>query len=251
MLVPIPDLLAARRVLCVQPHYDDNDIGAGGTIARLADGGAEIHYLTVTDDLLGVLDRTLSDADAAARIRAEQLAAGAELGVRAQHRLEYPDAGDWSAFALRREVIRALRQLRPDFVLTVDPWLPYEAHRDHVKTGRAVAEACLLFGLPRVPSGDRELDRAFEPFRLRGVAFVFSARPNTFVDVGATRDRKHRALDAYRAQFDDAGLRVLHAALEHKERAWARGRGFEYGEALLVLAPQHLHVNLDAEEMFG
>lgn len=44
---------------------------------------------------------------------------------------------------------------------------------------------------------------------------------------------------------------MVHAALEHEERAWARGRGVEYGEVLLVLAPQHLHVNLDAEEMFG
>jgi LmbE family N-acetylglucosaminyl deacetylase len=251
MLVPIPDLLAARRVLCVQPHYDDNDIGAGGTIARLARDGAEVHYLTVTDDLLGVLDRELSDTDAAARIREEQLRAGAELGVRSQHRLEYPDAGDWSAFALRRELVRALRLVRPDFVLTVDPFLPYEAHQDHVKTGTAVAEACLLFGLPRVSSGDAEVDRGFAPFRLRGVAFYFSARPNCFVDIGATRAAKHRALDAYQAQFDATGLRALHAALEHKERAWAQGRGFEYGEALFVLAPAHLHVNLDAEEMFG
>jgi LmbE family N-acetylglucosaminyl deacetylase len=251
MPIPIPDLLAARRVLCVQPHYDDNDIGVGGTVARLAEAGAEVHYLTVTDDLLGVLDRALSDADALAQIRAEQARAADELGVLSQHRLEYPDAGDWSGFALRREVVRALRRVRPDFVLTVDPWLPYEAHRDHVKTGRAVAEACLLFGLPRVPSGDPELDRTFQPFRLTGIGFYFSARPNTFVDVSKTRAKKHRALDCYRAQFDADGLRALHAALERKERAWAEGRGFEYGEALLVLAPRHLHVNLDAEEMFG
>jgi LmbE family N-acetylglucosaminyl deacetylase len=246
MPIAIPDLLAARRVLCVQPHYDDNDIGVGGTVARLADAGAEVHYLTVTDDLLGVLDRALSDADALARIRTEQLRAGAELGVRVQHRLEYPDAGDWSAFALRHEIVAALRRVRPDFVLTVDPWLPYEAHGDHVKTGLAVAEACLLFNLPRVPSGDAGLDRGFEPFRLSGVGFYFSARPNTFVDVSKTRARKHRALDCYEAQFDAAGLRGLHAALEHKERAWAEGRGFEYGEALQVLAPRHLHVNLEA-----
>ena len=99
MLIPIPDLLRAKTVLCVQPHYDDNDIGAGGTIARLAQGGAEVHYLTVTDDVVGVLDRALSDADARTRLAAEQLRAGAELGVRAQHRLDFPDAGEWSPFA--------------------------------------------------------------------------------------------------------------------------------------------------------
>lgn len=250
MLIPIPDLLRARRLLCVQPHYDDNDICAGGTIARLALAGADVHYLTVTDDLVGVLDRRLSDAAARARLAEEQDRAGREVGVHAQHRLGFPDAGEWSAFALRREVVRHLRALRPDFVLTVDPWLPYEAHQDHVRTGLAVAEACLLFGLPRFPSGDPGLDEAFEPFRLRGVAFYASARTNTVVDIGATRERKHRALDAYAAQFTPEQLRLLHAALEHKERAWASGRGFEYGEALTVLDPGHLHVNLDADEMF-
>ena len=250
MLIPIPDLLRAQRLLCVQPHYDDNDIGAGGTLARLADAGAEVHYLTVTDDVVGVLDRELDDAEARRRLAAEQSQAGRELGVRAQHRLDYPDAGEWSAFALRREVVRQLRMLRPDWVVTVDPWLPYEAHQDHVRTGLAVAEACLLFGLPRFASGDAALDAAFEPFRLRGIAFYFSAAPNTFVDIGATRARKHRALDAYTSQFDAQGFAALHGALAHKERAWASGRGFEYGEAFKVLAPGHLHVNLDADEMF-
>ncbi len=250
MLIPIPDLLRTRRILCVQPHYDDNDIGAGGTLARLAESGAELHYLTVTDDVVGVLDRELDDAEARSRLAAEQIRAGHELGVRTQQRLDYPDAGEWSRFALRREVVRHLRVLRPDFVLTVDPWLPYEAHQDHVRTGLAVTEACLLFGLPRFASGDAELDAAFAPHRLRGVAFYFSAAPNTFVDIGATRARKHRALDAYTSQFTAEGLSQLHAALEHKERAWASGRGFEYGEAFKVLAPGHLHVNLDADEMF-
>jgi LmbE family N-acetylglucosaminyl deacetylase len=250
MLIPIPDLLRARRILCVQPHYDDNDIGAGGTLARLAAAGAELHYLTVTDDVVGVLDQQVSDAEARNRLAAEQLRAGRELGVRAQHRLDYPDAGEWSAFALRREVVRHLRLIRPDFVLTVDPWLPYEAHQDHVRTGLAVAEACLLFGLPRFSSGDAALDAGFEGFRLRGIAFYFSAGPNAFVDIGATRAHKHRALDAYVSQFTPEGLVQLHRALEQKERAWANGRGFEYGEAFKLLAPGHLHVNLDADEMF-
>ncbi len=76
MLIPIPDLLRAQRLLCVQPHYDDNDIGAGGTIARLALAGAEVHYLTVTDDLVGVLDRELSDAAARARLSRSSCARG-------------------------------------------------------------------------------------------------------------------------------------------------------------------------------
>ena len=48
-LAPIPNLLNAKRVLCIQPHPDDVDIACGGTLAVLADRGAHITYLTVTD----------------------------------------------------------------------------------------------------------------------------------------------------------------------------------------------------------
>ena len=72
MLVAIPEVREAARVLAVQPHYDDNDIGAGGTLAALREAGAELSYLTVTDDLLGVLDPELSDTEARRRLRAEQ-----------------------------------------------------------------------------------------------------------------------------------------------------------------------------------
>ena len=60
-VLPTPDIRAARRILCIQPHYDDNDIGAGGTLALLQQGGAELFYLTVTNDLMGVVDETLCD----------------------------------------------------------------------------------------------------------------------------------------------------------------------------------------------
>jgi N-acetylglucosamine malate deacetylase 1 len=33
-----------RRVLVLAPHTDDGELGAGGTVARLAEAGAEVHY---------------------------------------------------------------------------------------------------------------------------------------------------------------------------------------------------------------
>ena len=57
------ELRDARSILCIQPHYDDNDLGAGGTIAALHDAGCQVVYLTVTDDLVGVKDES-SNIDA-------------------------------------------------------------------------------------------------------------------------------------------------------------------------------------------
>ena len=251
MLIEIPDLCDARRVLAVQPHYDDNDLGAGGTLARLCDAGAEIAYLTVSDDQLGVRDPRLSAAEARERMRAEQLEAGRRIGVARHHWLDLPDAGDWDLAALRLALVRTIRAERPDFVLAPDPWLPYEAHPDHVRTGRAAAEACLLFDAPRLASGDPAIDAAWRPHALRGIAFYFSAAPNRFVGIAATRERKHRALDAYATQLAPERLAEIHAVLEQKERAWGARCGAEHGEAFKVLAPAHLHCNPDADEMFG
>jgi LmbE family N-acetylglucosaminyl deacetylase len=250
LVIPIPDLRGARRVLAVQPHCDDNDLGAGGTLAALARAGAEVVYLTVSDDLLGVLDPELSATEARARLRAEQAEAASQIGVARHHWLDLPDAGPWDPFALRRDLVRHLRLERPDFVFAPDPWLHYEAHPDHVRTGHAVAEACLLFGLKRLPSGDSELDARFSPYPLRGIAFYFTAAPNTHFDVSATRERKHRAIDAYRTQLDAGQRAAIHALLERKERQWAAACGARYAEALKLLAPAHLHCNPDADRMF-
>jgi LmbE family N-acetylglucosaminyl deacetylase len=239
----VPDLRQARRLLCVQPHYDDNDLGAGGTIAALGAGGAEVFYLTVTDDLVGVRDASLADAEARALLRGEQERAGAEIGVRGQFWLDLPDAGDYDYFALRAALVEHIRRLRPDFLLTVDPWLPFESHRDHLMVGRAVAEASFLHRFPRIRSAP-DVDRTYEPYDIAGIAFYFTRQPNVIFDITGARERKHRAIGAYGAQFSSEELKLLDVGLDAKEREWASDESFSHGEALLVLSPGQLHVHL-------
>jgi len=244
----MPDLHHARKLLCIQPHYDDNDIAAGGTIATLRAAGATIIYLTATDDLVGVVDPTLSDAAATARLRQEQAEAGALIGVSEHHWLGYPDAGEYDYFELRRQIISYIRLLRPDFLLTVDPWLPYEAHRDHRQVGLAVAEAACLQGLVRLRS-DPQADRGYEPYRLAGVGFYFTHVPNTFVDITGYRERKYQALASYRSQLPPDVLKEMLLALDRKQREYGEGKGFAYAEALKVLRPGQLHCDVDAWRM--
>lgn len=240
-IVSIPDLFQARRVLCIQPHYDDNDIAAAGTLTLLRQAGAALFYLTVTDDLMGVVDTGLAPAAAAALLQRDQAAAGAILGVNEQIWLGYPDAGDYDYFALRRDLLAHLRRLQPDFIFAPDPWLTYEAHRDHIQTGLAAAEAAIFAGLTRIASSDPAVDAAYAGHALEGVAFYYTRKPNVTVDVAATWQTKIDAVQCYAAQFTPAEMEQLVVALEMKARQAAAAYGFARGEPLKVLPTSALH----------
>jgi LmbE family N-acetylglucosaminyl deacetylase len=239
-----PDLFQAKTVLAVQPHYDDNDLGAGGTLAALNRAGARLIYLTVTDDQVGVLDPGLSRAATQTALRREQAEAGRLIGVRQQVRLDYPDAGPIDYRALREDLVKAIRDLRPDVIFSVDPWLPYEFHRDHVLTGQAVSEAIGLYAFRRLKVHGK-VQRAYEPHPLMAVAYYFTHAPNTYFDIGSTRDIKEQAVRCYRLQFEPPEMESVLAQLERQSRQAAQGQGFEWAEALKVLHPSQLHIQTD------
>jgi LmbE family N-acetylglucosaminyl deacetylase len=243
-ILPIPDIFSAKRILCVQPHYDDNDIAAAGILMRLQQNGAEIIYLTVTDDLMGVVDITLSDDKAAQALKHEQLEAGKIVGVTEQYWLGYPDAGAYDYFALRRDILKYIRLIQPDFIFTSDPWLSYEAHRDHVQTGLAVTEAVMFAGLKKIVSSDPSVDEAYRGHEIKGVAFYFTREPNYIADITSMWAGKVDVLHNYQTQFDAENLEQLIMALNLKSRQAARTESFERGEPLKVLHPSALHCGL-------
>ncbi len=240
-LLPTPDIFSAKRILCVQPHYDDNDIAAGGILTQLRQNGAEIFYLTVTNDLMGVIDDTLSPEAAAERLKRDQFAAGKIVGVSQQGWLGYPDAGEYDYFAVRRDLLKYIRMIQPDFVLTADPWLTYEGHRDHIQTGLATAEAVMFAGMTRIASSDPAVDSAYPGHEIQGVAFYYTREPNIIADISSTWDDKLTAVHCYQTQFTSEGMDELVMGLDLKSRQVAIGTDFERGEPLKALHPSALH----------
>ena len=240
-ILPIPDLFSAKRILCIQPHYDDNDIAAAGILTQLSKQGAELFYLTATDDLMGVVDVSLSDEEAANALKKDQFAAGKIVGVKEQYWLGYPDAGDYDYFDLRRDFLKYIRMLKPDFVFAPDAWLTYEGHRDHIQTGFAAAEAVMFAGLTKIASSDPVVDAAYEPHSIDGIALYYTREPNTIVDITSTWKEKIAAVRCYEAQFDSQGMEQLIMALDAKSQQVAQGKSFFRGEPLKVLHTSALH----------
>lgn len=238
--IEIPNFLDAKRVLAVQPHYDDNDISAGGTLAALAENGAELFYLTMSDDLVGVIDETWSKSEATHRLRDDQARAGKIIGVKQHFWLGYPDAGEYNYFDVRRDIIRHIRMVRPDILVTMDPWMLYEAHRDHVMAARAAAEAAILFDFVRLKT-DPEVDVHYQPHPLKAVVFHATSYPNTIFDISGTVDKKSKAIRCYKAQFHESDFDGLVNRTKIYSKYLARDMNFEYGEALKVMPPGLLH----------
>jgi LmbE family N-acetylglucosaminyl deacetylase len=240
--IDIPDIRIAKRILAVQPHYDDNDISAGGTLAALAldVGGAEVYYLTMSDDLVGVVDESWSAKEATRRLREDAARAGEIMGVKGHYWLGYPDAGEYNYFDVRRDIIRHMRMLQPDVLFLPDPWTPYEAHMDHFMAGRAAVEAAILFNFTRIKT-DPQVDAAFQPHPLQAVVFYTTAYPNTVFDISSTVSKKNAAMRCYQAQFEESGLEELVGRTGYYARFIAREHGFEFGEALKIVPPDLLH----------
>jgi N,N'-diacetylchitobiose non-reducing end deacetylase len=243
-ILPIPALFSAKRILCIQPHYDDNDIAAAGILTQLARSGAELFYLTATNDLMGVIDTSLSDEEAAQALKQDQFAAARIVGVKEQYWCGYPDAGEYNYFDLRRDFLKYIRMLRPDLVFAPDAWLTYEGHRDHIQTGQAAAEAIMFAGLTRIASSDPAVDSAYEPHPILGVALYYTREPNYIADISTTWEEKLSALRCYKTQFDPDGINQLAFALDLKSQQVAQGQPFSHAEPLKVLHPSALHCGI-------
>lgn len=134
--LPLPE-----RILTVGAHPDDAEFGAGAVLARWAAGGSHITMCIVTDGSKGSWDPTIEASRLVALREEEQRAAAAVLGARDVVHLGHRDGELEYSADLRHEIAATIRRVRPDVVLTHDPWQKYQLHPDHRVTGFATADA--------------------------------------------------------------------------------------------------------------
>jgi len=139
-----PAELAAMRFVVLAAHPDDETLGAGGLMARLAALGAEVDVLLCTAGEGSHPDSPTTSPDELAQARlAEFAAALAALGLRDRWRfLGLPDRSlgsqaDAVAVAVRDAAARLPG--RPDRLVLVAPYRS-DGHADHDALGAVVAE---------------------------------------------------------------------------------------------------------------
>ena len=236
-----PEVLDPLRVpgvvLCVQPHPDDCEFGAGGTIALLGKSGRDIYYVTVTDGRMGTSNPNLYPEELARIRRREQEEAARLLGVRNIIWFDFMDT-DVPVNDLRNRLITEIRRLKPSIVIAPDPYTRYEAHSDHINTGKAVLEALILSGLPHV--NDVDIRNGLEPHSARLVMLYYTSSPNKYIDIGEVLDLKINALSRHESQFPDRVL--LEFLVKVNAMLYGKLAGVSYAEGFKVIPVDLLHV---------
>jgi len=185
-----PEVVRARRVLVVAPHYDDEVLGCGGLLSQLVRGGASVRVTFLSDGSGGVED--VADRKAyAARRRAESEAALAALGSTDAVHLGLPDGELGQRLDAIMKALREELAASPDLVLAPSP---LEVTGDH-----QASFAALFSVLSPLRPGD-PLHASLASTRFLLYEVNHPAHPDLLVDVGAELATIERAMGAYASQ---------------------------------------------------
>lgn len=233
------------RVLVVGPHPDDQEIGMGGTIARLAELGHEILLLDVTDGSPTPRgERVGRLAEAATALESLQPSAGKPRIRRAL--LDLPNRLVEHTIATRHALAGAIRAWQAGIIFTPQP---DDAHPDHRAVTRSVEDARFDAKLTKVsmptPPGFDGIGPPvyakwlfyYDVSHLRRVA-----KPDFLMDITGFEHKKQAAVLAYRSQFgpwDDATDAGAFAAGDPKARTTS-GPANDPGKLISADFPQRL-----------
>ncbi|MGN6635290.1 MAG: PIG-L deacetylase family protein [Oryzihumus sp.] len=134
-----------ERALVVIAHPDDADFGSAGTIAAWTEAGIAVTVLLCTRGEQGGFDETPREQMPAIR-EAEQRAASAAVGVTDVRFLDgYRDGWLEPSWELQRDIMRVIRDVRPQRLLIQSPERWYDriqaSHPDHMAAGEAAIRA--------------------------------------------------------------------------------------------------------------
>jgi LmbE family N-acetylglucosaminyl deacetylase len=220
-----------HRVLVIGAHPDDPEFGCAATVAKWAAMGRDVHYLLLTSGDKGSHDPTLRPGQVAARREEEQRAAAKELGVQSVRFLQHPDGMLENTMEMRRQVCGIIRQIKPDIVLAIDPWRPYQLHPDHRAAGLMALDAVWAarewYLFPEQLGED-------EPWRVKEVYLYWTGAADHWEDVSESMERRIQALGHHDSQvngrMDRVRERVTKAAAELGQE-----HGMQYAEGFKLI----------------
>lgn len=232
MATPVENV--PSTALVVYAHPDDPEVSCGGTVARWATAGCEVHVVICTNGDKGSTDPTM-DRDALVHRRAQEVAeAAAVMGVAGHHFLGYADGEIENTNEVRRQLVALVRQLRPQIVVCPDPTAvffgsSYFNHRDHREVGwatlDAVAPAC---------ANPHYFPEAGSPHQVESVYLSGTLEPDLWVEITSTIEIKAQALLCHASQLGETS-EWLRQVVHQRAEEGGRVVGVPYAEGFRLL----------------
>ena len=215
-------------VLGVAAHPDDLEFGVAGSMAKFISEGAKGYYLILTNANKGTGDRSMEPARLTEIRREEQRQAGKILSLTDIFFCDYDDGYLECSLAVKRDICRAIRTVKPDVVIAMDPSFLYSSergfinHPDHRAAGQAALDA--VYPLSRDHLAFPELlAEGLEPHEVATMLLLNLDRPDYMIDISQHMDTKLQALGAHTSQVPNP------EATFAMVRSWAESLGSKVG----------------------
>jgi LmbE family N-acetylglucosaminyl deacetylase len=225
-------------VLAVFAHADDAEIAAGGTLAKWAASGREVHLLVLTNGDRGSSEVGRDRAELATTRLVETQEAAAMLGLASATVLGMHDGELENTPVAREPVVRRLREVRAETLLSCDPTSVffenrYYNHSDH-RTAGWIALDAVFPGSGNPHFFPEHLAEGLEVKDVTDVWLGWTNEPNHHEDVTATFATKIEALGRHDSQLSE-GIAFFEEFLTEDARRSGSAIGVELGEPFRVL----------------
>lgn len=225
-----------KIILAIGAHPDDIDSAAAGSIAQWIQEGATAYYLIVTDGSKGTSDTSLTSAELTKIRRQEQQEAAQILGVKEVFFLNFPDAELLADKALKEQLVRYIRKLKPNTVITLSPELYFKSspeddgyvnHTDHRTLAVAVIDAVFPLARDRL-AFPHLIQEGLMPHKTNELLMLNNKEPSFLVDISKTFAKKIQVMHCFVSQFGKAEHNF--PWIEEGNRFFGKKMGVKYAE---------------------
>ena len=204
------------NVLAIGAHFDDLELGCGGTLARRARAGDNVYaYVVTVSGFANQYNVTVRSNETARR---EAQAAMKSLGVTELICGRFKTLEVEFVDAVNVEILRLMEEKQIDLVLS--HW-PGDIHHDHQAVAKAAIHAC------------RHVPRQLL-YRSNWYHSTADFRGNFYVDITDTWEAKKRAIGAHASELERTGRKWLAFFEKEAENAGQR-IGCKYAEVFELL----------------
>ncbi|MEK7534550.1 MAG: PIG-L deacetylase family protein [Patescibacteria group bacterium] len=226
-----------KIILAVGAHPDDMEFGASGTVAKWAKEGATAYYLICTDGSRGSLGPQMTHERLSEIRKKEQEEACKILGVKKAFFLNHTDTQLVADIILKEEIVRIIRTLRPNIVITMDPTFYYSPnffngsgfvnHTDHRAASLATMDACFPLSRDRLTFQEHEKE-GLKPHKVDELLFVSFEKKDFLVDITKTFGKKIKALSLHKSQFNN--FKEIEERVTKRARIFGKSKGYKFAE---------------------